>query len=232
MQTLDAIRTRKSIRAYLPAPVPQEVIEKVLDAARWTPTGTNRQNWRVTVSTGAPLQRLVERMDERVRETQPKMFDPANARPEIKRRVSTLRAGLQEVADTLDKSMWEFIVAGSYRFFDAPVMLAVSHRGGSAANVAPFVTTLLLAAHDLGLGTVWLGYPLGAADLIEEELGIPEDETVRAIVAMGYPDLDSPAATFRSERDEVETFTRWVGFEPGRRTKDEGRTAPDGGFRG
>jgi nitroreductase len=79
--------------------------------------------------------------------------------------------------------------------------------------VAPFVTTLLIAAHDLGLGTIWLGYPLGAADLIQEELDIPEDERVRAIVALGYPDPDSPAATFRSERDEVETFARWVGFE-------------------
>jgi len=213
VQTLDAIHTRKSIRAYLPTPVSQEVIVKILDAARWTPSGTNRQNWRVTVATGAPLQRLVERMEERVRETQPAMFDPANARPEIVERVLTLRAGLREVAEALDKSLWEFIVVGSYRFFDAPVMLAVSHCGGSAANVAPFVTALLLAAHDQGLGTVWLGYPLGAADLIQEELGIPEDEKVSAIVAMGYPDPDSPAATFRSERDEVETFTRWVGFE-------------------
>ena len=212
MQTLDAIRTRRSIRAYLPTLVPREVIAEILDAARWTPSGTNRQNWRVTVATGAPLQRLVERMDARVRETEPGTFNPENARPEIKQRVETLRAGLQGVADALDQSMWEFIVVGSYRFFDAPVVLAVSYRGGSAANVAPFVTTLLLAAHDRGLGTVWLGYPLGAADLIQEELGLPEEERLGAIVALGYPDPDSPAATFRSERDEVETFARWVGF--------------------
>ena len=213
MQTLDAIHGRRSIRAYLPTPVPQDVIAELLDAARWAPNGGNWQNWCVTVATGEPLKRLVERMDERVRETKPRLFDVSKALPEIKRRFETLEAGLQEVIDALDISMWEFIVAGSYRFFDAPVMLAVSYRGGGMANLDPFVTTLLLAAHDRGLGTVWLGYPLGASNLIEEALGLPEDEKVRAIVALGYPDPDSPAATFRSERDEAETFTRWVGFE-------------------
>jgi nitroreductase len=213
VQTLDAIHGRRSIRAYLPTPVPQEVIAKILETSRWTPSGTNRQNWRVTVATGKPLQRLVERMDERVREKKPGLFNPENARPEIKERVLTLRTGLRQTAEALEKPLWEFIVVGSYRFFDAPVMLAVSHRGQSAANVAPFVTTLLIAAYDQGLGTIWLGYPLSAGDLIQEELGIPEDERVRAIVALGYPDPDSPAATFRSERDEVEAFTRWVGFE-------------------
>jgi nitroreductase len=213
MQTLDAIKGRRSIRAYLPTPVPQEAIAQILDAARWTPSGTNRQNWRVTVATGAPLQRLVAQMDERARERKPGLFNPENARPEIKERVLALRAGLSRVAEALGKSLWEFVVVGSYRFFDAPVVLAISHRGGSAANVAPFVTTLLIAAHDQGLGTVWLGYPLGAADLIQEELGIPEDERLSAIVALGYPDPDSPAAAFRSERDGLEAFTRWVGFE-------------------
>jgi nitroreductase len=213
MQTLDAIRTRQSIRAYMPTPVPQELITQALDAARWTPSGTNRQNWRVTVATGEPLRRLVGKLDVRVRERKPKLFNPENARPEIEERVTTLRDGLSEVAAALDKPLWEFVVAGSYRFFDAPVVLAVSHRGQSAANVAPFVTTLLLAAHDLGLGTVWLGYPLGAGDVIQEVLGVPDDERIRALVALGYPDPDSPANAFRSERDEVETFTRWVGFE-------------------
>ena len=213
MQTLYAIKGRTSVRAYLPTPVPQETIAQLLEVSRWAPSGSNRQNWRVTVATGAPLQRLVERMDERVRQHQPDMSNAAKEKPEVRQGLNTLRAGLTELAAAQGKSLWEFIVVGSYRFFDAPVMLAVSSRGGNAANVPLFVTTMLLAAHDMGLGTIWLGYPLGAADLIQEELGIPEDEHVRAIVALGYPDPDSPASTFRSSRNEVETFARWVGFD-------------------
>jgi nitroreductase len=212
METLDAIRGRRSTRAFLPTPVPQEVIAQVLDASRWTPSGTNRQNWRVTVATGEPLQRLADRLEARVREREPGLFASTNEDPAIQRRLQALHGLFGAAAEQLGISEWELIVLGSYRFFDAPVVIAVSHCGQSAANVPPFVTTLLLAAHDLGLGTCWLGYPLGAADLIQEELGIPEDERVRAIVALGYPDPDSPANGFRTSRDEVETFARWVGF--------------------
>jgi nitroreductase len=72
---------------------------------------------------------------------------------------------------------------------------------------------MLLAAHDLGLGTCWLGYPMSYADVIREVLDLPEEERVGAVVALGYPDPDSPANTYRSSRDELETFVRWVGFE-------------------
>jgi nitroreductase len=63
------------------------------------------------------------------------------------------------------------------------------------------------------LGTCWLGYPLSYGDLIREALHIPEEERLAAVVALGYPDPDSPANDYRSPRDEVEAFTRWVGFE-------------------
>ena len=46
---LDVISSRKSIRRYLPDPVPDDVIDKVLEAARWAPTGENYQPWRFIV---------------------------------------------------------------------------------------------------------------------------------------------------------------------------------------
>jgi nitroreductase len=213
METQAAIRNRQSVRAYLPTPVPQEIIAELLKVSRWAPSGTNRQNWRVTVATGAPLQRLADRMEARVRETKPQLFSGENAPPEVKAKLDSLRAKMRRAAEQREQSLWEFIVVGSYRFFDAPAVVIVSHRGGNASNVPIYVTTLLLAAHDRGLGTCWLGYPLGASDLIREELDIPEEEKIRAVVALGYPDLESPANGFRSSRDEVETFTRWVGFD-------------------
>ena len=79
-------------------------------------------------------------------------------------------------------------------------------------DVAIAMDHLILAATELGLGTCWLGYPLSESDLIRELLAIPEEEHIRAVIALGYPDPVSPAATFRSERDEVEAFARWVGF--------------------
>ena len=212
METLQAIYGRQSIRAYVDKPVPREVIARVLEAARWAPSGSNRQGWRVTVAAGEPLRALADRMAARARERQPELPGAVTAAPGVQERVSPLRAGLSRAAEAAGQSLWEFVVLGSYRFFDAPAVLIVSHRG-ERADVSPFVTTLLLAAHDLGLGTCWLGYPLGGADLVGEALGIPEEEHIRAVVALGYPDWDSPSNAFRTSRDEVEDFCRWVGFD-------------------
>jgi len=93
------------------------------------------------------------------------------------------------------------------------VVVVVSNPSGRGGDVAPFVTTMLLAAHDVGLGTCWLGYPLAAGALIREMLAMPDDERVRAVVALGYPDPGSPANAYRSARDALSSLVRWVGFD-------------------
>jgi len=213
METLAAIRGRKSTRAFLSKPVSRETIEQVLEISRWAPSASNRQQWRVTVVTGETCRTLADRLVARARERKPKTPNATGAPPQVARQVTGLRAGLTQIAESRDQSLWEFVVLGSYRFFDAPTIVVVSHPGKSGGDVARFVTTMLLAAHDLGLGTCWLGYPLSEADLIREALEVPEEEQIGALVALGYPDPDSPAYGYRSPRDELEAFVRWVGFE-------------------
>jgi len=213
METLEAIRGRKSIRAFLPKPVPKDIIVQVLDASRWAPSGNNRQQWRVTVVTGEKCRTLADRLSERARERKPGVSGSTGAPPDVQKRVSALRADHTRIAESLGQSLWEFIVLGSYRLYDAPVVVVVSHPGKRGSDVSHFVTTMLIAAHDLGLGTCWLGYPLSYADLIHQVLEIPEEERISAVVALGYPDPDSLANAYRSPRDGLETFVRWVGFE-------------------
>jgi nitroreductase len=213
METLAAIRERKSIRAFLPKPVPKNVIAQILEASRWAPSGSNRQPWRVTVATGEPCRALADRLVERCRERQPGLPGSASASTDVDSTVAALRADLEGIAARMDKSLWEFVVAGSYGLYDAPVVVVVSNPSERGGDVGPFVTTMLLAAHDLGLGTCWLGYPVGEGELIREMLAIPEGERIRAVVALGYPDPDSPANAYRSPRDEIASFVRWVGFD-------------------
>lgn len=52
------IKARKSIRGYLPKPVPREVIEEIIDVAKWAPSSMNTQPWYVHVVTGEPLDRI------------------------------------------------------------------------------------------------------------------------------------------------------------------------------
>jgi nitroreductase len=213
METLTAIRDRKSTRAFLSRPVPRETIAQVLEASRWAPSAVNRQQWRVTVAAGETCRTLADRLVARARERKPGGAGATGAPPEVASRVTALRADLGRIAERTGQSQWEFVVLGSYRLYDAPAIVVVSHPGKRSGDVPHFVTTMLIAAHDLGLGTCWLGYPLSYADLIREALNIPEEERISALVALGYPDPDSPANAYRSPRDDVAAFTRWVGFE-------------------
>ena len=205
MDALDAIQSRMSIRAFLSRPVPREAVAELLAVSRWAPSGCNRQQWRVSVAAGEVCTELADRLVERARAKGP--IAPCGGEP------GELVTGLGRQAERLGMSLWEFVVLGSAAFYGAPAVAVVSDRGSGGSDVPPFVTTMLVAAHSLGLGTCWLGYPLAEADLIREALGIPERERLRAVVALGYPDLESPANAFRSPRDEVETFVRWVGFD-------------------
>jgi nitroreductase len=110
-------------------------------------------------------------------------------------------------------SFWEAVVVGSYGLYGAPVVIVTSSPESSTGDAVRFVTTMLIVAHDLGLATCWLGYPLSYRDVIHEVLGIPEQEQISAVVALGYPDLDAPINRFRSSREELETFVRWVGYD-------------------
>jgi len=183
------------------------VIARVLEISRWAPSARNRQQWRVTVATGQTCSSLADRLVESMRDQEPNYPGSPGSTP------SPLVTALGQAAERLGKSLWEFVVLGSYGFYSAPVAVVVSHPDARGYDASLFVTTMLIAAHSLGLGTCWLGYPLSRADLIRQALDISEPERIHAVVALGYPDLDSPANAFRSPRDELQTFVRWVGSD-------------------
>src|SRR3546814_13625448 len=62
MIVADAVATRRSVRAFKDTPVPFETVERVLEQARWAPSGCNYQPWEAIVLTGAPLKALQDRL--------------------------------------------------------------------------------------------------------------------------------------------------------------------------
>ena len=213
VEALEVIRGRKSTRAFLPDPVRKELIAQVLNAARWAPSGNNRQRWRVTVATGGTCRTLASHLAVRARERTPQAPESGDPSEDKLPGSATLYADLTRIAYGLGHSYWEFVAVGSNSLYGAPVALVVSHPDKRDGVTSQFVTTMLLAAHDLGLGTCWLGYPLVDSDLIRQVLEIPEEERISAVVALGYPDPDSPANAYRAPRNELDTFVRWVGFD-------------------
>lgn len=68
MKVSEALQQRKSVRAYLDKPVPQEVITRILNAARCAPSGTNTQPWEVAVTTGKTRDDIANKMVATFRE--------------------------------------------------------------------------------------------------------------------------------------------------------------------
>ena len=62
MNVSEAVLSRRSIRAFKDTPVPEDVLRRVLDAARWAPSGCNFQPWEATILTGEPLRALQDKM--------------------------------------------------------------------------------------------------------------------------------------------------------------------------
>ena len=66
MDVYEAVTSRRAVRGFTDEPVPRAVLERVLSAAAWSPSGSNLQPWNVYVLTGAPLAELKKRAGERV----------------------------------------------------------------------------------------------------------------------------------------------------------------------
>ena len=66
MDVYEAVTSRRAVRGFTDQPVPREVLERVLSAARRSPSGSNIQPWNIYVLTGAPLAELKKRAVERV----------------------------------------------------------------------------------------------------------------------------------------------------------------------
>lgn len=208
MELIEAIKGRRSIRAFKPDPVPRETIVRLLEIARWAPSGANSQPWRVTIVQGERLEAWRQALLARLAE---------NPWDEARRRAFEVRVrtgSLAELVGLAGQSAYEVLVEGSNRFYGAPAVMVLSFRGEEGARIPEaipaFVTTFMLAAHEMGLGTCWLGFAMGQADLLREYAKIPADEQPAAVVALGYPDLSAPINRFRSPREPVEAFTRWV----------------------
>lgn len=207
MELVQAIRERISVRRYRSDAVPREAIERLLEIARWAPSGSNRQPWRVTVVSGAALEAwraaLVTRLEANWDAERQEAFD---------RRVRT--GSLAGLFTLSAHSPYELLVLGSNRFYDAPAALVFSFVGEPGSHtpdgIPAFVTTLMLAIHELGLGACWLGFVMAQPDLLRQYAQIPAEEQPAAVIALGYPDADAPENRFRSPREPAEAFTRWV----------------------
>jgi nitroreductase len=108
----------------------------------------------------------------------------------------------------------QFINEGSCRFYGAPVAIIIclddSFPKARMVDIGLALGYLVLTAHDFGLGACPIGLITAYEDEIKDLLNIPENKNVVIGVALGYPDWNVPINRFKSQREDLEKFVRWI----------------------
>ena len=218
-----AITSRRSIRAYLPTPVPRETIEEILAVASRAPSGTNTQPWKVYVLTGAARQRLSARIcaahddpAQRSQHTEEYAYYPTEWRSpyvDRRRKVGWDLYSLLGIAKT-DKARMHAQHARNYSFFDAPVGLIFTidrvMQQGSWLDYGMFLQSIMVAARARGLDTCPQAAFTQFHRLISEELHLPAEEMVVCGMALGHANPKAVENSLVTEREPVAGFVRFL----------------------
>ena len=222
-----AITSRFSARAFLPTPVPREVIEHILNVAARAASGTNTQPWRVYVVQGAKRDQLVAaacaahdaiRANPEVAAQYRDTYDYYPEKwvsPYIDRRRENGWSlyGLLGITK-LDRDAMHQQHQRNFRFFDAPVGLFVTidrvMGRGSLVDCGMFLQNIMVAARAQGLHTCPQAAWNGFAKIIQPIIGSSDAELQVCGMSLGYADEAAIVNTLRTPREAVEAFTKWV----------------------
>lgn len=200
------IRERRSIRKFKDEPVSKEVLEELIDCARWAPSDTNSQPWKFIATSNKEIikkveQIILEGMDEM------KAVAQAVGKPEIARKIDVFGryALVFKNAPTiilcLSKSYHSKFTE---EIFDPIDFDKTQWREEGLKSASLACQNILLAAHAMGYGTCPMSAPMILAeDELKRELGIEDKYTISLLIAIGKPEGPAPAAPSRKDVSEI-----------------------------
>lgn len=197
---LTLVKTRRSIRSFKTDPVPDKYVDKIIEAARFAPSGANSQPWEFVV---VKDQRIKDRIVDMVQEQR-----EYSGKVELTREEDVRFPGAHGPAgDPGFKKAPVFIVlCGDPRTTDAYPLLTTLTRADShfASALASAFLYMALAVITLGLGSQWVsatGSPF-VKPLLKDLLGIPQKLDIYDMLAVGYP-ASRPRERFVRERRDM-----------------------------
>ncbi|MBX2839014.1 MAG: nitroreductase [Gammaproteobacteria bacterium] len=221
LSVTDAINTRRSLRAFLPEDVPNDVVRSILTTAARAPSGTNMQPWEVYVLKGDTLKAVSESVCAAFdnpdikpsSETQyypTKWFEPYLAR---RRKVGWDLYGLLDIKKG-DREKTHKQHKRNYEFFDAPLgMMFTIHKElatGSWLDYGMFLQNIMLLAREAGLHTcpqaAWPDYHTE----VRKVLNFTPEEVLVCGMTMGYANPDAIENTLVTDRVPVDEFVRFL----------------------
>ncbi|MES2946665.1 MAG: nitroreductase [Pseudomonadota bacterium] len=221
----EAINSRRSIREFLPTPVPQASISHLLNVA--SRAGTNTRPWKVYVLQSTSRDGLVEKVcaaGDAIRANPALAADYREAydyypekwvSPFIDRRRENGWGlyGLLGITKG-DKDRMHTQHQRNFRFFDAPVglMFTIDKALGrdSLVDCGMFLQNIMVAARSQGMHTCPQAAWNGFANIILPHIGAGPDEMLVCGMALGYADEKALVNTFRTPRVPASEFTTWL----------------------
>lgn len=212
-----ALKQRISTRAYLPKPVPENLVRDIIDVARWSPSGGNLQPWRVIAVAGAAQQAVIQ-----LAKNYPGLFPaeegdkpvyPANLWEPYRSRRFKVGEDMYALLGIPreNKSARLAQVARNFEFFGAPVGLffVIDERMGHGqwAHMGMFMQSIALAAEERGLGSCFQEFWGALRKTLKNHFQLGEHEMIYCGMALGYADASAPVNRLRTERAGVDEFT-------------------------
>jgi nitroreductase len=181
MDLMEAIKGRRSIRKYKPDPIPEDVLQKIMEAVRWAPSWANTQCWEVIIVKDPNIKSA---LTNTLTKTNPSLSSMTEAP------IVLVLCGKKGVSGF--KKGEAVTVKGDWLMFDTGIAMQ----------------TLCLTAHSLGLGTVVVG--MFDQKKAEEILGVPKESEVVAMTPLGYPTTEGSAPK-RKELSEFIFYEKYHG---------------------
>ncbi len=220
VRAVDAtIAGRRSVRAFLPDPVPHDVVAGILDVAARAPSGVNTQPWKVHVLTGPALKALSEAIiavfddpaasEQHVADFNSYPDEWVSPYVDRRRQVGWDLYGLLGIKKG-DAARMHEQVRRNYQFFGAPVGLIfvidrVMARGG-ILDYGMFMQNVMLAAKARGLDTCPQAAFSTYHRVITAQLGISPDQMVLCGMSLGHADPDAIENTLQTKREPASAF--------------------------
>ena len=212
-------RARRSVRGFLPTPVPDTELRAILELAQTAPSNCNVQPWLVHVVSGAALDRLRVALTDAFSNGRLSMDVPFDGRYD-----GVYRERQHDSAQQLygamgiardDRAGRMQGLMRNYCFFDAPhaalVFMDEKHTLREAINCGMYAQTLMLALQAHGIASCAQAAVSFCADTVREQLGLPPAQRMLFGIAFGYEDMAVPANAARvgrAELGEAVTFHR------------------------
>ncbi len=228
MEVAQAIRSRRSIRAFKSDPVPEKVLKEIVELALCAPSWSNTQPWEFAIVGGRKVEEIgrvfMEQANSGVARNPdlpgPREFpEPYDTRRRaLGARVLELKGIKRE--DREQRSLWGL---QGLRFFGAPSVIYIYidrsfYFQGDRLNVWPVfdcgavAENIMVLATDHGLGTIPEIQAVSYPDVLRRILEIPDSKLIVLGIAIGYPDWDDPVNQLHSGREPLAKVAKGYGF--------------------